>query len=228
MSHRTDDENGEYNEEEFVGILALANEARELYAVSHALHDLEDSIAYLRDAFSVAPHDHAVRAEVLHKLAYDLYVFSQEGQSDAGASAPQSASSSRTGCIVDENLNDSIRLHRLALKLLPSHHSARAIYMTRLAIALRARFLVTTAPRDVNECIVLHSRALELRPPGHADRAQSLLNLANAYWARFEHMHDAVRGERFGTRDDEVFEVTQRREDGGRQHEYPTSVFADM
>ncbi|KAJ3558368.1 hypothetical protein NM688_g966 [Phlebia brevispora] len=171
------DEGDEYNEEEFLGILSLARQAREQYSATHAVQDLEDSIAYLRDALTVAPPDNVARADILHMLAYDLYLLSQERE------GPSSE-------IVTESLNDSIRLHRQALKALPSPHTSKAIYMTRLAIALRARYLQTNNLRDLDECIVLHRRALSLRPTSHADRAQSLVNLANALWTRFEHTGD--------------------------------------
>lgn len=174
-----DDEDGEYNEDEFLGILALARQARERYTESRALHDLEDSIAYLRDTLSVAPTDPIARADVLHMLAYDLYTLYQENGEHTTARG-----------IVDESLNDSIRLHRQAVKLLPSQHPYRAVYITRLAIALRARYTRAVTPRDLEECIVLHHRALSMFPEGHPDRAQSLLNLANAHWTRFEHTDD--------------------------------------
>ncbi|KAF7792915.1 hypothetical protein EIP86_004017 [Pleurotus ostreatoroseus] len=188
-SFEDDDDDEEYNEAEFTGILALASQSRELYATTHAIQDLEDSIAYLRDAFTVAPPENLARAELLHMLAYELYLLSQ------ARGVPSSG-------IVTESLNDSVRLHRQALKLLPPPHPSRALYFTRLAIALRARFLRANTSRDLDECIALHRRALGLRPAGHADRAQSLLNLANAYWTRYESagnvvdLDDAIRYDR--------------------------------
>ncbi len=159
-----------------MGILALARAARELYATSGQLSDLEDCIAYLWDALSVAPHDNIARADVLHTLAYDLYIRFQD-MSDSGA-------------LSIEELNESIHTHRRALRLLPVTHSSRAIYMSRLAIALRARFLHSKRTKDLEECISFHRHALALRPTGHPDRSQSLLNLANAYWTYFEHRGD--------------------------------------
>ncbi|EKM59784.1 uncharacterized protein PHACADRAFT_250514, partial [Phanerochaete carnosa HHB-10118-sp] len=166
-------EEHEYNEAEFMGILALAQQARELYEMSAQLTDLEDCIAYLRDALTVGPRDNITHAEVLHTLAYDLYVLALDG------GAPETPQS-------EDHLSESVDLHRQALRLLPASHRARPLYVTRLAIALRARFTESARREDLQECIDLHRRALSFRPPGHPDRSQSLLNLANAYWTRFE------------------------------------------
>lgn len=163
----------EYNEAEFLGILALAQQARELYELSAQLTDLEDCIAYLRDALTVGPRDQVTHAEVLHTLAYDLYVLG------LNAGAPEAPPA-------EDHLSESIELHRQALRLLPASHKARPLYVTRLAIALRARFTQTARKEDLQECINLHRQALVFRPPGHPDRSQSLLNLANAHWTRFE------------------------------------------
>ena len=166
------DEHG-YNEEEFLGILALAQQSRELYARSGETTDLEDCIAYLRDALTVGPRDNRARADVLHKLAYDLYTYHLNVNGERSLEN-------------EDSLNESIELHRQALRLLPARHSARALYITRLAIALRARFTESGVRDDLRECISLHRMALSFRTPGHPDRSQSLLNLANAYWTSFE------------------------------------------
>lgn len=166
-------EEHEYNEAEFLGILALARQARELYEMSAQPTDLEDCIAYLRDALTVGPRDLVTRAEVLHTLAYDLYILAL----DVGAPETTDA---------EDYLGESIELYRQALKLLPASHKARPLCVTRLAIALRARFTQCARKEDLQECIDLHRQALAFRPPQHPDRSQSLLNLANAYWTRFE------------------------------------------
>lgn len=159
-----------FNEQEFLGILALAQQSRELYENSGRMADLEDCIAYLRDALTVGPRDNTTRADILHNLAYDLYIYAN------GQRGPEAQ-----GC-----LSESIDLHRQALRFLPARHKAMALYITRLAIVLRARFTESGFRDDLQECISLHRRALSFRPPGHPDRSQSLLNLANAYWTRFE------------------------------------------
>lgn len=163
----------EYNEAEFLGILALAQQARELYEMSAQPTDLEDCIAYLRDALTVGPKDQITRAEVLHTLAYDLYVL---GLNTSASETP----------LAEDYLSESIELHRQALRLLPANHTARPLCVTRLAIALRARFTHSVRKADLQECIDLHHKALAFRPPGHPDRSQSLMNLANAHWTRFE------------------------------------------
>ncbi|GJE84508.1 hypothetical protein PsYK624_005840 [Phanerochaete sordida] len=168
-----DQEEHEYNEAEFLGILALARQARELYEMSAQPTDLEDCIAYLRDALTVGPRDHVTRAEALHTLAYDLYVLGLDVGAPDGPNA-------------EDHLSEAVDLHRQALRLLPASHKARPLYVTRLAIALRARFTQSARTEDLQECIELHRLALSFRPAGHPDRSQSLLNLANAHWTRFE------------------------------------------
>lgn len=152
-------EEHEYNEAEFLGILALARQARELYEMSAQPTDLEDCIAYLRDALTVGPRDLVTRAEVLHTLAYDLYILAL----DVGAPETTDA---------EDYLGDSIELYRQALKLLPASHKARPLCVTRLAIALRARFTQCARKEDLQECIDLHCQALAFRPPQHPDRSQ--------------------------------------------------------
>lgn len=171
-----DSEDEEYHEEEFRGILVLSQQANEEYARTGQASDLEECIAYLRDALTVAPRHGPLRADTTHKLAYDLYISSRDPGLD----------------IHDEmqRLTESIHLHRHALKLLPITHPSRALYIAQLAMALRARFSRTFNREDLDECIFLYLRALSLRPPGHPDRPQSLMNLANAYFTRFEQTHD--------------------------------------
>ena len=74
--------------------------------MSAQLTDLEDCIAYLRDALTVGPRNQITRAEVLHTLAYDLYVF---GLNTGAPEDPQS----------EDYLSESVELHRQALRLLP-------------------------------------------------------------------------------------------------------------
>jgi tetratricopeptide (TPR) repeat protein len=167
----------DYHQEEFLGILALARNAREVYDLSGRLTDLEDCIAYLRDALTVGPRDNSIRAEVLHTLAHDLYVYSLNAVLIDDPSLEADL----------ETLSESINLHRQALVLLPARlNSDRPLYLTRLAIALRHRFTQTACKGDLEECISLHRKALSLRSPSHPDRSQSLLNLANALCTRFE------------------------------------------
>ena len=162
-----------YNEDEFLGILALARDARELYERSGNITDLEDCIAYLRDALTVGPRDNKIRADVTHKLASDLYIYHVDSDSQE---SPDN----------EDPLGESIALHRQALRLLPASHRSRALYITRLAIALRTRFAELGHHNDLRECISLHRKALSFRPQGHPDRCQSLSKLANAYWTSFE------------------------------------------
>ncbi|KAI0701815.1 hypothetical protein BC835DRAFT_178849 [Cytidiella melzeri] len=176
MSPDDDVVNDEFHEEEFSGILALAELARVSFACSSQTADLEDYIAYLRDALTVAPRRGHARADVLHTLAHNLYL---------SVSQPRSPTEDSL-----KRLNESIHYHRLALHYLPDDDEARGLYATRLAVTLREGFARSGNVEDLHECIVLHSGVLSLRPLGHPDRLQSLLNLANGYFTRFECLCD--------------------------------------
>lgn len=162
----------EFHEEEFLGILALAELARGSFASSTRAGDLEEYMAYLRDALTVAPPDGPARADVLDRLAHSLHMSVSGGYFASDDSL--------------ERLNESIHLHRLALYHLPVNNEVRAEYVTHLAIALRTRFAVANDVEDLHECIALHSQALVLRPSGHPDRISSLTSLANVHWTLFE------------------------------------------
>lgn len=135
---------------------------------------MEDVIAYLRDALTVAPSDQAARGETLYKLGRDLFVYWQiSGGSDTHEGAP-------------ESLDESVKLHRQALRLLSPNLDSRALHRHGLATALQARFDLRGHVEDLEECIALYRKALECRPLGHPDRSQTLLDLADAHRIRFE------------------------------------------
>ncbi|KAI0092061.1 hypothetical protein BDY19DRAFT_990808 [Irpex rosettiformis] len=170
-------EDDEFHEEEFAGILALAELAKESFATSSRGEDLEDYIAYLRDALTVAPRDGQVRADILHSLAYNLYL--SVANSHASSFDPL------------ERLNESIHLHRLALYHLSHGNDARATYATCLAVVLRERYSRSGDPDDLHDSIALHLQVLSFRPPGHPDRFESLTNLANCHFACFECLEES-------------------------------------
>ena len=126
---------------------------------------------------TVGPNDNTLRAEVVQTLAHDLYVYSLKGPPMWGP--PE----------FEENgaLSEAINLYRQALRLLPLRQDEpRPSYLSRLALALRARFTHTGRKEDLDECVSLHHTALSFRPHSHTERPEFLLNLAAAIWARFE------------------------------------------
>ena len=163
----------EFHEEEFVGILALAELAREAFATSSRGEDLEDYIAYLRDALTVSPRDGQARADILHSLAHNLYLSVSHVYSPFFDSL--------------ERLDESIHLYRLALYHSPHGNEIWASYATGFAIALRERYSRSGDPDDLHDTISLHLQSLSFRPPGHPDRFDTLTNLPNCHFARFEH-----------------------------------------
>ncbi|EJD03367.1 TPR-like protein [Fomitiporia mediterranea MF3/22] len=84
-----------------------------------------------------------------------------------------------------EDLEEAIKLYRVALDLRPKGHPCHSISLNRLALSLRSRFLQYGRIEDLEESVTLHRDALELRPEVHPNRPNSLNNLASSLQTRF-------------------------------------------
>ena len=88
------------------------------------------------------------------------------------------------------DIEESIRCHREALKLLPAPHPDRPVLLNNLANALHRQFKQKGDFENLEESIRCHREALELRPAPHPDRSGSLNNLASALFTRFQQKGD--------------------------------------
>ncbi|KAJ7226877.1 hypothetical protein GGX14DRAFT_555471 [Mycena pura] len=131
------------------------------------LADLEESIAFHRQALELFLGSHPNRSISLNNLASALSTQFQQ-----------------TGQLAD--LEESIAFHRQALELRPGSHPKRSGSLDNLASALLTRFEQTGQLADLEESIAFHGQALELRPRSHPNRSGPLSNLANALLKQFE------------------------------------------
>ncbi|KAJ7016823.1 hypothetical protein C8F04DRAFT_1406555 [Mycena alexandri] len=112
------------------------------------LTDLEESIAFDRQALELRPGSHPDQSGSLNNLANVLETrFEQTGQ------------------LAD--LDESIALHREALELRPGSHRNQSSSLNNLANALATRFKQTGQLADLEESIAFRRQALELRTGSH-------------------------------------------------------------
>ncbi|KAF8157609.1 CHAT domain-containing protein [Mycena galopus ATCC 62051] len=151
----------------FEGLSNLASALSTRFEQTGQLADLEESIAFHREALELRPGSHPDRSSSLNNLANALSTrFEQNGQ------------------LAD--LEESIGFYQEALELMPRSHPDRSSSLNNLANALKTRFEQIGQLADLEESIGFHREALGLRPGFHPSRSGSLSNLANAFSTRFE------------------------------------------
>ncbi|KAJ7834472.1 hypothetical protein B0H14DRAFT_2590895 [Mycena olivaceomarginata] len=167
-----------------------------LFEQTGQLADLEESIAFHRQALELRPGSHPDRSSSLNNLANALSTrFRQTGQLadlEESIAFHRQALELRPGSHPDQSssLNDlanalSTRFRQTALELRPGSQPGQSNSLDNLAYALFMRFEQTGQWADLEESIAFHRQALELRPGSHPKRSSSLNNLANVLWMRF-------------------------------------------
>jgi tetratricopeptide (TPR) repeat protein len=144
------------------------------YAVSHALHIIEEAIFFYEQVLQLRPLGHERRHEATSDLGEALFFLCASHKAD------------------DARAHQSIELLREAVQLRPLNHPLRDRSLHNLA---RALFAIEYEQRsgDVNaltECIRLNHEVLQLRVIGHPKRVQSLGNLATALMTSFKRSGD--------------------------------------
>ncbi|PPQ70646.1 hypothetical protein CVT26_010068 [Gymnopilus dilepis] len=179
--------------------------------------DLDESIAFHKQALEVCPPQHSAYAHTLAKLGAVLKAryAHQSNPSDLDdaissfqevvkvrtSTDPCRASSLNDLATVLESryrkkgqakdIEDSISLYREALRLRPSASDAvhrRSLH--NLALALEARGTKRGSASDLDESVKLNRHVLEMRQIGDPSRHLSLCNLAYALQSRFKVVRD--------------------------------------
>ncbi|KAG1858279.1 CHAT domain-containing protein [Suillus tomentosus] len=130
--------------------------------------DLDQAIAFQREALALCPVGHTNRFASLKNLANGLSSrFDQQGN--------------------DEDLDQAITLNREVLTLCLAGHTDQPTSLNNLAVQLSSRFDRRGNYEDLDQAIALNTEALALFPVGDTNQPTSLLNLTGQLSSRFDH-----------------------------------------
>ncbi len=174
-----------------------------------SLADLDDAIAYDRQALDVLPAPEIDIAQMLNGLAADLRkggagdladVLSPEEPVEHVREHPAlpgllshlgSDLAARFRISGDsQDLDEAITKHREAVEATPSGDPDRLRCLTNLATALATRAQILNDANDANEAVKVAQAAADAAPHGHPMRPRALSNLAIALARRYEHTRD--------------------------------------